>query len=71
MSKSESAPDVSGWSCDQRNRKACRDPHGCHCREITALRQMIDNRDYLLDQYRNLVAHLPAPPVEAKSGVVG
>jgi hypothetical protein len=29
---------VSGWSCDERNRSACRNPHGCHCREITALR---------------------------------
>lgn len=29
---------VNGWSCDERNRSACRNPHGCHCREITALR---------------------------------
>lgn len=29
---------VDGWSCDERNRAACRNPHGCHCREITALR---------------------------------
>jgi len=33
------AIDVSGWSCDERNRKGCRNAHGCHCREITALRQ--------------------------------
>ena len=32
-----STPDVSGWSCDERNRKECRNGHGCHCREITAL----------------------------------
>jgi hypothetical protein len=25
------------WSCDERNRKACRNSHGCHCREITTL----------------------------------
>ena len=25
------------WSCDERDRKACRNGHGCHCREITAL----------------------------------
>jgi hypothetical protein len=36
--------DVSGWSCDERNRKACRNPHGCHCREITALRAMTEIR---------------------------
>jgi hypothetical protein len=30
--------DVSGWSCDERNRKACRNGHGCHCREIAVLR---------------------------------
>jgi hypothetical protein len=29
---------VSGWSCDERNRAACRNSHGCHCREITVLR---------------------------------
>jgi len=28
---------VSGWSCDERDRTVCRNPHGCHCREITAL----------------------------------
>lgn len=25
------------WSCDERSRKACRNAHGCHCREITLL----------------------------------
>ena len=25
------------WSCDERNRSGCRNPHGCHCREITSL----------------------------------
>lgn len=30
------------WSCDERNRKACRNAHGCHCREITALMQARD-----------------------------
>lgn len=25
------------WSCDERDRKNCRNAHGCHCREITAL----------------------------------
>jgi uncharacterized lipoprotein YddW (UPF0748 family) len=27
---------VAGWSCDERNRTACRNGHGCHCREVTA-----------------------------------
>lgn len=22
------------WSCDEKNGKSCRNPHGCHCREI-------------------------------------
>lgn len=25
------------WSCDERDRKHCRNGHGCHCREITIL----------------------------------
>lgn len=29
------------WSCDERDRKNCRNSHGCHCREITALIQRI------------------------------
>ena len=36
--------DVSGWSCDERNRQACRNPHGCHCREITALKHSNESR---------------------------
>lgn len=31
---------LSGWSCDdqsQQKRLGCRNPHGCHCREITSL----------------------------------
>ncbi len=31
------------WSCDQKDRKNCRDPHGCHCREITDLLHQVDN----------------------------
>lgn len=31
--------DLDGWSCDERDRSACRNPKGCHCREITALRK--------------------------------
>jgi hypothetical protein len=36
--------DVDGWSCDQRVRSgaSCRDPHGCHCREITDLRKQVE-----------------------------
>lgn len=33
---------VGGWSCDERNRAECRNPHGCHCREITALRNTVE-----------------------------
>ena len=29
------------WSCDERDRKSCRNGHGCHCREITILRQQL------------------------------
>jgi hypothetical protein len=25
------------WSCDESNRKECRNAHGCHCAEITHL----------------------------------
>jgi hypothetical protein len=25
------------WSCDERDRKHCRNTHGCHCSEITHL----------------------------------
>jgi len=45
--------DVSGWSCDERNRKACRNGHGCHCREITVLRAA-------LAAQRETGAHAPA-----------
>jgi len=36
---------VYGWSCDERDRKNCRNGHGCHCREITSLMARIDDRD--------------------------
>lgn len=29
---------ISGWTCDEKDRSGCRNPKGCHCREITALR---------------------------------
>lgn len=32
---------ISGWSCDERNRSECRNPRGCHCREITALQAQL------------------------------
>ena len=25
------------WSCEERDRMHCRNPHSCHCREIDAL----------------------------------
>lgn len=28
------------WSCDEKDRNKCRNSHGCHCREITALLAM-------------------------------
>lgn len=31
------------WSCDERDRKNCRNAHGCHCREITELLRKRDN----------------------------
>lgn len=34
----ESRDDLVGkWSCEERSRKNCRNPFGCHCREITSL----------------------------------
>ena len=36
--------DIAGWSCDERDRKNCRNGHGCHCREITDLMARIDTR---------------------------
>lgn len=33
------------WSCDERDRRNCRNAHGCHCAEITAL---LDERDELI-----------------------
>lgn len=34
---------VNGWSCKERDRTACRNADGCHCREITALRNTVDH----------------------------
>ncbi len=34
---------VNGWPCDDRRRDSgCRQPYGCHCREITSLRSVIE-----------------------------
>lgn len=33
--------ELDGWSCDERDRGACRNGHGCHCREITVLRRQV------------------------------
>lgn len=44
--------DVSGWSCDERKRTQgeCRNGHGCHCREITALRHAAAERSSLVER---------------------
>lgn len=36
---------TSAWSCHERNRAECRNPDGCHCREITSLLARIDAKD--------------------------
>lgn len=38
------------WSCDERDRSHCRNPHGCHCREITDL---MHSRDYYRREMEN------------------
>lgn len=52
------------WSCDEKNRNACRNAHGCHCREIAALIVQRDNLDRALrlkDQAMGtLIARMPA-----------
>jgi hypothetical protein len=50
MSRAKLLEAVSGWSCKQRDRTACRDPDGCHCREITALRNTVN---YLRDEAKS------------------
>jgi len=42
MSRASELKAVSGWTCKERDRTACRNPDGCHCREITALRNTVD-----------------------------
>jgi hypothetical protein len=47
--------DFSGWSCDERDRKNCRNGHGCHCREITSLierNSMLENSEAALRNLR-------------------
>ena len=29
--------DIAAWSCGERDRKKCRNAHGCHCSEIASL----------------------------------
>lgn len=47
------------WSCDEKDRNACRNAHGCHCREITellrrreALSKLNHTRAKLIDRLR-------------------
>lgn len=45
---------VNGWSCDQRHRgDGCRDPHGCHCREITAQAASLAAKDKEIERLRS------------------
>jgi len=41
--KAPSTPEDLMWSCDERDRSECRNSHGCHCREITALVRAREN----------------------------
>lgn len=44
------------WSCDERDRKNCRNAHGCHCREITNLLAMTEIRKQIA--FQDGVKHL-------------
>lgn len=49
------------WSCDERDRKNCRNAHGCHCREITELLRKRDNISKLNHARAKLVDALRDP----------
>lgn len=40
------------WSCDERNWRECRNAHGCHCAEITALLATRDDWHQAADRAR-------------------
>lgn len=50
--------DISGWSCDERDRKNCRNGHGCHCREITSLMARNDDKAAEIERLRKDVARI-------------
>lgn len=58
MSREKQLEAVSGWSCKERDRTNCRNADGCHCREITALRNTIE--------YLRLPAEKRTPKTQAE-----
>ena len=50
--------DIIAWSCGERDRKKCRNAHGCHCREIASL---MARNDEAAAEIERLRAQLAAP----------
>src|SRR6185312_5753149 len=48
--------DIIAWSCDERDRKKCRNAHGCHCREIASLMARNDAAAAEIDRLRAQLA---------------
>jgi hypothetical protein len=46
------------WSCDEKDRESCRNPHGCHCREITDLLERIRGKEALVAATLRVVRRL-------------
>lgn len=57
---------VNRWSCDQDNRGAsnCRNPYGCHCREITANATALEEARAVIERLRANVTRLTANPAD-------
>lgn len=46
------------WSCEQKDRENCRDPHGCHCREITDLMEQVRGKEILVATGLRIIGRL-------------
>jgi len=49
---------TAAWSCNERNRKNCRNSHGCHCREIADLKQTVADKERVIDIQLRMIVRL-------------
>lgn len=64
-------PEKLAWSCDEKDRNACRNSHGCHCREITDLQEQVRGKDVTVAAAMKLIRRLEREQRRAALAALG